>query len=72
MIPHIFRWISRWRCTLRFMAYQIQPGFIVCGKTYPATIEARDVDNVESLLASGRVAVVADRKPSNAEKAGDK
>ena len=52
--------------------YQVVQGFTVLDKQYPATIDGDQVDHLDSLLASGRIVLVADKSTSKAEPAGDK
>ena len=52
--------------------YQVVEGFTVLDKQYPATLDSADVDHLDSLLASGRIVLVADKSTSIADKAGDK
>ena len=52
--------------------YQVVQGFTVLGKQYPATIDGSEIDHLDSLLASGRIVLVADKSTSIADKAGDK
>jgi len=52
--------------------YQVVEGFTVLGKQYPATIDGDQVDHLGSLVASGRIVLVADKSTSKAEPAGDK
>jgi hypothetical protein len=52
--------------------YQVVQGFTVLDKQYPATIDGSQVDHLDSLLASGRIVLVAEKSTSIADKAGDK
>ena len=52
--------------------FQVVQGFTVLDKQYPATIDGDEVDHLDSLLASGRIVLVADKSTSIADKAGDK
>ena len=52
--------------------YQIVEGFTVLDKQYPATIDGSEVDHLDSLLASGRIVLVAEKSTSKATTAGDK
>ena len=52
--------------------FQVVQGFTVLDKQYPATIDGADVDHLDSLLASGRIVLVADKSTSKATPAGDK
>jgi len=52
--------------------YQVVEGFTVLDKQYPATIDGNQFDHLDSLLASGRIVLVADKSTSKAEPAGDK
>ena len=52
--------------------YQVVEGFTVLDKQDPATIDAGDVDHLDSRVQSGRIVLVADKPTSKAETAGDK